>query len=53
MYVSHVEFQHNYMGCVEKFIYGHVQSRLSYESKRKKIVTFGELLCKVSYIEFE
>jgi hypothetical protein len=52
-YGLRVEFQHNYMGCVETFIYGHVQSRLSYESKRKKIVTFRELLCEVSYIEFE
>jgi hypothetical protein len=50
MYGLHVEFQHNYMDCVEKFIYGHVHSRFSCESKRKKIVTFRELLCKVSYI---
>jgi len=53
MYGLHVEFQRDYMGYVEKFIYGHVQSRLSYESKGQKIVTFRELLCKVSCIEFE
>jgi hypothetical protein len=53
MYGLHVELQHNYMGCVEKFIYGHVHSRFSCESKRKKIVTFRELLCRVSYIKFE
>lgn len=53
MYGLHVEFQHDYMGYMEKFMYGYVQSRLSYESKGQKIVTFRELLCKVSCIEFE
>jgi hypothetical protein len=40
------------MGYAEKCIYGHMQTRVYYESMRMEIRTAWQLLVEVAHIEF-